>query len=176
MFGQSGFAPSGVRAHAQRGSRGGDGFFEIEASGFARAGLSRAWDVMSDYDRLAEFVPDLVSSRVLSRTGPVAIVEQVSRVGVMLMSYVVRMQIRIEERPMSALDVSLVSGDMRRYAVRWELESARQGGIDGTLLRLSGELEPRFFIPAMVGQPMVQANVRQLMEAVVAEIERRSAH
>lgn len=176
MFGQSGFASSGIRAHAQRGSRGGNGFFKVEASGFARASQAQAWAVMSDYERLADFVPDLVSSRVLSRTGPVAVVEQVSRVGIMLMSHVVRMQIRIEEKPMSALDVSLISGDMRHYAVHWTLEPARQGGIDGTLLRFSGELEPQFFIPPVVGQPVVQANVRQLMEAVVSAIERRSAH
>jgi ribosome-associated toxin RatA of RatAB toxin-antitoxin module len=176
MFGQFGFQPSGVRAQAQRGYRDGNGFFAVEASGFARASLPRAWAVMSDYDRLADFVPDLVSSRVLSRSGTVAVVEQVSRVGVMLMSYVVRMQIRIEEHPMSALDVSLLSGDMRHYAVRWELEPSRRDGVEGTLLRLSGELEPQFFIPPMVGQPLVQGNVRQLMEAVVAAIERRGTH
>lgn len=176
MFGQFGFPSSGVRAHAQRASRGGNGFFEFEACGFARASPAQAWAVMSDYDRLAEFVPDLVSSRVLSRSGSAAIVEQVSRVGIMLMSYVVRMQIRIEEQPMSALDVSLISGDMRHYAAHWKLEPARQGGADGTLLRLSGELEPQFSLPPMVGQPVVQTNVRQLMEAVVSAIERRSAH
>lgn len=176
MFGQFGFPPSGVRAHAQRGNRDGNGFFAVEASGFARASLPQAWAVMSDYDRLAEFVPDLVSSRVVSRTGAVVIVEQVSRIGIMLMSYVVHLRIRIEEQPMSSLDVSLVSGDMRHYALRWTLEPARQGEVDGTLLRFSGELEPRFFIPPMVGQPVVQANVRQLMEAVVSAIERRNAH
>ncbi|MEC4723613.1 SRPBCC family protein [Noviherbaspirillum sp. CPCC 100848] len=176
MFGHFGFPSSGVRAHAQRGSRGGNGFFEVEASGFARGSPAQAWAVMSDYERLADFVPDLESSRVLSRTGPVAIVEQVSRVGIMLMSYVVRMQVRIEERPMSAIDVSLISGDMRHYAVHWKLEPARQDGVDGTLLRFSGELEPQFFIPPMVGQSVVQANVRQLMEAVVSAIEKRSAH
>ena len=176
MFGQFGFSNSGIRAHAQRGNRGGNGFFEVEASGFARASLPQAWAVMSDYERLADVVPDLVSSRVLSRTGPVAVVEQVSRIGIMLMSYVVRMQIRIEEQPMAALDVSLISGDMRHYAVRWDLEPARQGGVDGTILRFSGELEPEFFIPPMVGQSVVQSNVRQLMEAVVSAIERRSTH
>lgn len=176
MFGQFGFQSSGVRAHAQRGHRDGNGFFAVEASGFAQAGLPQAWAVLSDYDRLAEFVPDLSSSRVVSRTGPVAVVDQVSRIGIMLMTYVVRMQIRIEEHPMSALDVSLISGDMRHYEVHWTLEPARQGGVDGTLLRLSGELEPQFFIPPMVGQPVVQANVRQLMEAVVSAIEKRTAH
>src|SRR4051812_1792339 len=37
---------------------------------------STAWDVLSDYDHLSQFIPDMSVSRVVSRTGDTALVEQ----------------------------------------------------------------------------------------------------
>jgi len=43
--------------------------FEVEATAEIEAGVAQAWKVLTDYDRLAEFIPGVHESRVLSREG-----------------------------------------------------------------------------------------------------------
>src|SRR3954470_8664560 len=40
-----------------------------------------AWEVLSDYDHLSQFIPDMSVSRVVSRTGDTALVEQKGEFG-----------------------------------------------------------------------------------------------
>jgi hypothetical protein len=48
--------------------------------------------------------------------------------------------------------------------------------MQGTLISYAGTMEPDFFVPPLVGESAVQANVRKMVAAVVKEIDRRSAH
>ncbi|MFC7515490.1 SRPBCC family protein [Herbaspirillum sp. GCM10030257] len=166
-----------VQANAQRIHRDGQSFFEVYATGFTTARQDQVWATLTDYGSLATFVPDLVYSRVISRSGMVSIVEQASRAGAMFFAPLVRMLVRIEEEPQSTITVSQESGDMQHYTARWELEAVSQDdGAQGTRIVFTGEIEPRFFIPAFIGQPVVQANVRQMVESVIKEIEGRTRH
>jgi ribosome-associated toxin RatA of RatAB toxin-antitoxin module len=165
-----------VQANAHRIQQNGEAVFEVNASSFVRATPQHAWRVLTDYDRLAEFVPDLVSSKVVSRTQHEAIVEQRSQAGFLFVSQSIRMVVRITEQPFSKIDVAQVSGDMRHYAAHWELAPFAKDGVDGTRITFSGTMEPDFFVPPLLGTPIVQGNVRKMVEAVASEIERRSAH
>jgi hypothetical protein len=177
MHDHSPFSPGIVQANAQRIHRDGQSFFEVYASGFTTAGQDQVWATLTDYGSLANFVPDLVYSRVISRSGTMSMVEQASRAGALFFAPLVRMLVRIEEAPQSAITVSQESGDMQHYTARWELQAAsRDDGTQGTRIVFVGELEPRFFIPAFIAQPVVQANVRQMVESVIREIEHRTRH
>lgn len=168
--------PRGIQASASRSSRKGAFFFDVRAAGFARATRQQAWRVLTDYERLDEFVPDLVSSKVLSRNRHEALVEQKSRTGFWLLSLTVCIVVRIEERPQSSLVVERISGDMRHYAGQWTLEADAQAGEEGTRITFCGEIAPDFPLPPLIGDAMVQLNMQRMVEAVVAEIERRSMH
>ena len=176
MHAQENLRHSSVQAHASRISRNGQTFFDVSAAGFVRVTPAQAWRVLTDYERLPEFVPDLVASKVMSRTAQEIIVEQLSEAGFLFVSQHIRMVIRIREQPYSAIDVSLVSGDMKHYAAHWALEAATLDGIDGTHIAFTGQMEPDFFVPPLLGRSIVQANVKNMVQAVVAEIERRGAH
>jgi len=165
-----------VQAHASRVRRDGMAFFELDASAFIRATPQQAWAVLTDYDRLAEFVPDLLESRVVSRNATEAVVEQHSAPGFLFVSQSIRLRLRVVEQPLAAIDVALIEGDMQHYAAQWTLAPERLGGIDGTRVSFRGAMEPDFFVPPLVGRPVVQAQVRKMVEAVMAEIERRSMH
>lgn len=165
-----------VHAAASRVRKNGQSFFEVQAAGIARATLQQAWNVLTDYERLDEFVPDLVSSKILSRDTNEAIIEQKSQTAVLFLVHTVRMVVRIEEQPYSMLNVERLSGDMRHYRARWELEPVAQPGDDGTRIALLGAMEPDFPLPPIVGDALIQANVKSMVEAVIREIERRNVH
>lgn len=176
MHAQESIEPQRIHASAVRATRDGVAFFEVRAAGIARATPQQAWRVLTDYERLDEFVPDLVSSKVIARAPNEATVEQESRTGFLFLSLSVRMVVRIAERPQSALDVERLSGDMRHYAAHWTLEPVAFEGGTATRIQFHGELEPDFPLPPLLGDAIVQVNVRRMVEAVIAEIERRSLH
>ena len=166
--------PTGlVHASANRIHRGGHSFFDVTASGFVHAAPEQAWQVLTDYGRLADFVPDLLSSRLLSRDGFEAIVEQRSEVGLLFATHTVHMVERIAEQPFSTIEVTLVSGDMKHYKACWDLAPSVQNGSSGTRITYTGAMEPDFFIPPVLGESAVQASMKKMVEAVIAEIERR---
>ena len=150
--------------------------FQLHAREFVPVTPRQAWQVLTDYEHLTEFVPDLVHSQVLSRGRHEATVEQVSRAGFLFMSQSVQMVVHIDEQPFSAIEVALVSGDMRHYRAQWTLGEVVRDGASGTLITYAGELAPKFYLPPLVGQPLVRAQVKRMVAAVISEIEQRVRH
>lgn len=163
---------AGVAVTVRRMQQGQISFFEIHASGFARSSQQRAWQVLTDYDRLHEFVPDLLSSKLLERNGPEATIEEVGRAGFFILTRTVHMVVRVTEHPPSRLDATLVAGDMKHYATHWELAPSTQDGASGTRIGYSGMVEPDFFVPSLLGAAILRTDVQRMLEAVIAEIDK----
>jgi ribosome-associated toxin RatA of RatAB toxin-antitoxin module len=166
-------APIEVNVH--RNNHHGASMFDIHAKGFVRATPDQAWRVLTDYESLPRFVPDLVHSRIVSRSGQEIMVEQESRAGFLFVSQTIHLVVRINEHPTSRIDVALISGGMKQYDAHWELVPATEGTTSGTQIRYSGTMAPAFYVPPLIGNMIVQANVSKTVNAVIAEIERRVA-
>lgn len=165
-------ADSRIDVGVQRLRRDGLALYEIRVSGLARATPQASWQVLTGYDRLQEFVPGLLSSKLLSRTGQQAILEQEGVAGFLLLQQTIHLVVRVIEQPFSTLDISLIAGDMKHYASHWELLPAAQGS--ATRISYFGSLVPDFFVPPLLGSAIMRADVRKMMTAVVAEIGKRS--
>lgn len=151
-----------------------EAFFEIHASGLAHSPPQKAWQVLTDYDRLHEFVPNLLSSKLLERNGAQVLVEENGSFGFLFIKRTIHLVIRVTEYPFSALDIALVKGDMKHYATHWDIAPAAPSSDDasGTKLSYTGMVEPDFFAPSLLGAAMLRSNVKHMMEAVIAEIDR----
>jgi ribosome-associated toxin RatA of RatAB toxin-antitoxin module len=165
-----------VQANADRVTENGQSFFAVNTLTFVRATPQQAWRVLTDYERLPEFVPDLLYSRVVSRAEREVILEQKSQAGFLFFSQTVRMIVRITEQPESDIDVVLMSGDMKYYTAHWTLQAFTQQGLSGTRIRFSGKIEPELYVPSLIGKPAILANVKKMVQAVAGEIERPSMH
>lgn len=160
-----------IKASVKRNQEKGRILFEIQVNGFVHATPQQTWAVLTDYGRLPEFVPDLLSSKLISRSGTQAILEQEGRAGFLFMRQAIHLVVRVTEHPFSTLDVALVSGNMKHYASRWDLAPADPGG---TRIAYRGSLEPDFFVPLLLGRAMVQHDVQKMLAAVETEVERRA--
>ena len=147
-------------------------FFEIHARGFTRSSQQKAWQVLTDYDRLHEFVPNLLTSKLLERNGSQAVIEENGRFGFLFIRRTIHLVIRVTEHPFSALDIALVAGDMKHYATHWDLAPSSGNDTGGTYLSYTGRVEPDFFAPPLIGAAMLRTNVKRMMEAVIAEIDK----
>ena len=85
--------------------------FRVEASAEFEGSLTRAWQVLTDYGRFAEFVPDLQVSRVLCREHNSVLVEQKGAARLLFWSYPMDVRLAVTEHPYERVESRSVSGN-----------------------------------------------------------------
>jgi len=159
--------------------------YVVHASGHVAADPQVAWETLTDYDHLSEFVPDIERSRVVAREGNRLIVEHVGAFHLLFLSMPVRVRLAVEHDP------------YRRVQAR--TEPGKVGTEEPTLASVSSQyrltplLQPhsgvrvdydaRFrlddtlpdLVDSMFGRRIVEHGLRRHFEAMLNEIERRQA-
>ncbi|WP_348700425.1 SRPBCC family protein [Duganella fentianensis] len=149
----------------------GQKMYEVDATGTVGAPLPKVWKTLTNYERMADFVPDMESCKVLSRNGNEVVIEQFGVARFLFMTRAIHLIVRATEQPMSAIDIALVSGDMKHYESHWELIPVPETG--GTRVVYSGRLMPNFYVPGILGAKMVRGDIERMMGAVLARLDRR---
>jgi ribosome-associated toxin RatA of RatAB toxin-antitoxin module len=140
---------------------------EVEAVAEIAVGLARAWEVLTDYNRFSEFVPNLRESRVVSRKGANVVVEQKGAARFLFFSYPIEARLAVTEHPRQRIESRAVAGNFRELRSVYTLEP-REGGMR---LRYQGRLVPDFQLP-LFQTYVVRSNVEATFRALVEEIER----
>jgi len=147
--------------------------YEVNANAVVQAAPAVVWKTLTGYERMSEFVPDLSSCRVLSRNGNEVIIEQQGMARFLFMNHPIHLVVRATETPMTAIDIDLISGDMRHYESRWALTPMPETG--GTRIVFSSRLMPGFYVPGMLGTTMIRGDIERMMGAVMARIDSQPA-
>ena len=160
-------------AHSQevtiRTTRAGD-TFEIEARVVMAVPRETAWQVLTDYERLPEFIPGLHKSHVLSRTANRLLLEQRGELRFFIFSVPMEVRMEVEERPLEAVLSKALSGTVRAMRGRYDLAAVAEG----TEFRYRGTIVADLGIPGFLGEVIVRSNVEAQFNAMVREILRRA--
>jgi len=143
--------------------------YEVSANAVVQAAPAAVWKTLTSYERMTEFVPDLSACRVLSRNGNEVVIEQQGMARFLFMSNPIHLVVRALEKPMTSIDIDLISGDMRHYEARWTLTPMPDTG--GTRILFSSRLIPGFYVPGMLGTTMIKGDIERMMSAVMARID-----
>ncbi|MEM7447334.1 MAG: SRPBCC family protein [Myxococcota bacterium] len=116
-----------------------------------RATTDEIFSVITDYERYRQFLPQVTSSRVLSRNGMNATVYiQTEMVGGSLTMWA---QLNIYARPPKGstriVEAQMVDGNMDRFKARWEITPSEDGQATQVSLQLIAEPEvpvPSFLV------------------------------
>ena len=132
-----------------------------------------AWQVLTDYERLPTFIPGITRSSVRSRDGNRLTVEQAGEARFFIFSFPIEVRLEVLESPPYTVSSRALGGNLRRLDGRYELmpDSAR----GAVVLRYTGEIEPDFTLPPLIGLAAMRHMVEEQFTAMVAEIERRAA-
>lgn len=146
-------------------------FITFTASAELKVEQRIAWQVLSDYDHLAEFIPDMKSSRVVLRTSDGAMIEQKGEFSFLFFHQPVDVVLAVYEEPQRRIIARAVAGNLRDMEGRYELLASDHG------VRLSyfGRFTPDFYVPPLIGMPIVRNSMAKRFRAMVAEIVRRDA-
>ena len=86
------------------------------------------WAVLTDYDNLNRFIPNLASSRLLWRRGSSVGLEQVGTQSFCGLRFTAKVEIELEEdRPAGQLRFRMVQGDFRRFEGSWAIHHDERG-------------------------------------------------
>jgi ribosome-associated toxin RatA of RatAB toxin-antitoxin module len=151
------------------GSDGGKAY-QISSSGTVAATPAAVWRILTDYNHMADYVPDLKSAKIVSRSGDKVIIDQLGAARFFFFSRPIHLVVQVHEQAPNKLDVSLVDGDMKVYRCSWELIQA--GAAGGTKILYNATIEPKFYVPGMVGASMVRKDIGRMMSAVLARLDR----
>lgn len=147
----------------------GEQVFEVTASGAVKAAPEAVWKVLTDYERMPEYVPDLEKTKVLSRTGPRVIIEQSGVARFLFLSRTIHLVVQAHEEPTTGIDISLVTGDMKVYSCRWQMTALPDGG---TRIDYTGKMVPKFYVPGMLGSNIIRRDIERMMSAVLERLEK----
>lgn len=160
----------GLEVSVERHNTDDGNVYEVNARGEVSAAPDAVWRVLTDYERMPDFVPDLHSTRVLSRSGNQVMLEQTGTAHLLFFRHAIHLVVRVREEPDSQIDISLVEGDMKVYECSWRLLPQPDTG--GTRVLFSGRMAPNFYVPGMFGANLVRADIRRMMAATLARLDR----
>ena len=144
----------------------------VTASAEMRVDPRTAWSVITDYDRLAEFIPYMRSSRVVRRAGDHFIVEQTGEFGFLWFNQPVQARLAVVEVPPRSVVAHAVGGNLKSMEGRYTVAVTPEGTVR---LSYSGRLVPDFAVPPVIGKMVVRNVLADQFRAMVEEIVRRDA-
>ena len=141
----------------------------IRASAVLNADTATAWQVLTDYDRYPEFIPDLRTSRVVARRGANVTVEQSGDAALWLFKWPLDITFEINELPPNGLRSRAVAGSLRALASSYTLTTVASG----VRLDYEGDIAPGFEFFGDFEQIAVRQNAARQFQALADEIERK---
>ncbi|HWR00827.1 MAG TPA: SRPBCC family protein [Chlorobaculum sp.] len=124
-----------------------DGVIGASGNVFIKAGLPVVWQMLTDYDRLSQTMPKVVSSKLVEQQGPVKIIDQSGRSGIFIFETTVHFRLKVNEKYPKHLHFTQIGGDFKIYEGNWFLEAVDDQSRCGTILTYEAKIKPDFFAP-----------------------------
>lgn len=160
---------------AQRVDVTGDGKGEgitIQASADVEADPRTVWNVITDYDHLARFIPFMRSSRVVQRDEQRVIVEQAGELDAILFKQPLYVTLSVVESAPGRVLARAVGGNVKEMEGLYVVERLPSGY---TRLSYSGRVVPDFAVPPVIGRIAMRSVMERQFDAMVGEILSREA-
>ena len=135
-----------------------------------QAPLAVVWDVLVDYDHMAEFISNLETSIVRKRDGDRLIVYQKGKASRGPLTLPFESAREIQLVPYREIRSQLVSGDLK--ASEFTTRIVDEG--DGLHIVNSGRYVPKLWVPPLIGPALIEAETRKQFGEIRAEVLRRS--
>lgn len=147
------------------------GNYYVDASLFTTAPPAVAWEVLTDFDHMAAFVPNLERSRAIVRSPNRVTLQQrgVARFGPLAFPFE-------SEREVEVVPIEIIRSRQTRGSMR-HLVSLTTLAADGTGTRIDYhvEVDPGALYPAFLAQTFLRDEIGEQFVAIEREMRRRAA-
>ena len=144
----------------------------VAARAVLTAPLPLIWETVTDYAQFPQFIPGILSSRMVERRGPLVTVKQAGEAGFLFFTLPIDVMLEVQEKPPHVITARVLSGNLKTLDGRYHIEpDANTPG--KFVLHWNGVIEPESSLPAFIGVPLLRRNVSEQFRGMVREIERR---
>ena len=143
----------------------------VDVEMMVQASPLATWDVLTDYDHMAQFVANVQSSKITDRKGNTLVVAQKSGTSFGLLKFSFDNVREVELVPHSEIRSNLISGDMKASAFTTRIMS-NGGGV--TRVVNHGEFVPTMWVPPVIGTVFLESETRRQFHELRNEIMRRT--
>jgi hypothetical protein len=145
--------------------------FGVDAVMIAPVTPAQAWEVLTDFDNMAKFVPGMTASRVTAREGDVLRIEQRGELkwGPVIEPFETRREVRL--KPVETLHWASLAGETPPEQGLTRLKAVPAG----TEIWHRGEIRFDSWMPTPVAERFLRGALQERYEAFAAEMRRRAA-
>lgn len=155
-----------VSSHVERSGSA----LQVRSTIEASAPAATCYATIADLDHLAEFVPGLISSRIVSPPGAPIELHQVgeARAGPFGVTLDVTLAVRLD--PPHRIEFRRIAGNLTQMQGAWTVS----GDDRNCRIDYRAAMEPDFWVPPLIGTMLMRRQVDEQMAGVLAEIARRA--
>lgn len=136
------------------------------------------WDVLTDYENLPNFIPNMVSSKILEKNGDRKVVEQIDNRQVFFVSVRSRTKMAITETDKKQINFRLIDGDLASLIGSWTIEAVSSSTTgkpsQQVLITQTVEAQPNSGVPQETFYDIFKDSLNTNLTAINNESLRRS--
>lgn len=144
---------------------------QVSATIAAEAPAETCYAVIADFDRLANFIPGLKSSHIVSDPGQPLQLRQIGETTLGFSRYAIDVTLALDTDPPRRITFSRVAGNLEVMDGQWQVA----GDAVRCHVDYRADLKPQFWVPPLIGTLLVRRQVQTQLEGLKAEIDRRAA-
>jgi hypothetical protein len=145
------------------------GMLVVDVNMFVGASPSETWSVLTDYDHMAQFLPNMRSSKVIDKADGKIKLDQIGSVSYGFLSIPYEVVREIELKPDTEILSHAVSGSLKMEFATTRLQADESGA----RIFYHSESVPDVWVPPGIGPAFVKDEVHAQFEGLRSEIMRR---
>ncbi len=141
-----------------------------------KSSVDTAWKVITDYGHFAEFLPGVISSRVVEKLGDRQVFEQINKIKTFVFSIESRVKIATREYYPKQITFQAVGGDLKTLNGEWILEPVATSPSlppDKVLMTYKVTVKPAK-VPSDIFFGIYEKRLQETIIAIKQETEKRS--
>ncbi|MEH2385787.1 MAG: SRPBCC family protein [Nostoc sp.] len=133
--------------------------------------VAEIWKVLTDYEALPNFIPNLAKSRLIEHPKGGIRLEQVGSQRLLNFNFCARVVLDLEEFFPKEINFSMVEGDFKAFSGSWCLEPYSLGEYIGTNLSYTIQVWPKRTMPVAIIENCLSKDLRLNLLAIYQRVE-----
>lgn len=129
------------------------------------------WKLLTDYEALADFIPNLAKSRLLDHPQGGIRLEQVGSQRLLNFNFCARVVLDLQEHFPKEITFQMVEGDLKEFSGSWQLQPCSVANQPGTNLCYSIFVHPKRIMPIGVIENRLSQDLRMNLFAIQQRLE-----